>query len=986
MVGTWRGLTRFLIQVLSGAHSRRCASEKAVVEWSWTPNDAYFHAFPISTRIPSGVPLDLRCRSYQLPKGDSGADDRSVARVLDRLWRLSGGEGEAMVDQSAHHLLWAKKDKDGCFHPLLCHLIDVAQVAEGLWDHVLTDSIREHYCTLLGLSPEESRALLSFWIGLHDLGKASPAFQRRDTAAVERLTAAGLSFPKVFVRSRYGHGTVTARELDGLLQEETGLDMTVSRVVARTIGGHHGTWPLPVDIQGLSTSNLGGEDWAALRRELFAEMVALFAPRPVASHLTQEEENALVMLLSGLCVVADWVGSMETYFPFADLPVNPVHYARRAEDQAIHGLRQLGWVGWAPPAQPISFSRLFNDRFQPRPMQEAVIELAQSLNEPALVIIEAPTGVGKTEAALYLADHWAVTCQQRGLYVAMPTMATSNQMFGRVRDVLARRYPKSLVNLHLVHSQARWRDDVAALRLEAADEQEDGTVAAMTWFLPRKRTLLAPFGVGTVDQALLSVLQTRHFFLRLFGLSHKTVIFDEVHAYDTYMSTIFQRLLGWLRLLGTSVVLLSATLPKRTRRELVEAYSGKADTLPEDVHYPALTWATGHQTGVVPLERGDEPTVVLEWVEREPEAIAARLVAELSEGGCAAVICNTVGRAQQVYRAMKMADTAPAEHLVLFHARFPFAWRNAIEDRVLSAFGKDGQRPGRAMVVATQVIEQSLDLDFDLMVSDLAPVDLLIQRAGRLHRHTREGRPASCAQPRLLVARPTEVDGAPTFGSDVYVYEPYVLLRSYLALQGRERLTLPADTEMLIEAVYGDQEPPAELLTVHLSKVLAEAEQKMHRHEEEHVYKARQKLVPYAGADDLLGKRSLGLEEDSPELHEAFRALTRLGRPGISLVCLHSGPDGLNVEPDGSGPAVDLEEPPDAELTRQLAMHTVTVTHRSVFDCLSAQPLPGGWKDHPLLRDHRVAVFTDGLCGLGNSGYTLRLTREFGLEIERKEV
>jgi len=890
-----------------------------------------------------------------------------------------------MIDKPVHHLLWAKADEAGRFHPLICHLIDVASVARSVWDKALTEAPREHLANLVGLPPDESGRLLSLWIGLHDIGKASPAFQRRDTRAVERLRAAGLSFPKVFVRSRCRHSTVTAREVDRLLQEETGLATSHSRLVARALGGHHGTWPPAMEIQGLSTSDLGGEDWAAVRRELFAEMVALFAPPPVASDLTQEEENALVMLLSGLCVVADWIGSMETHFPFADLPIYPARYAGRAEDQAIQALKQLGWIGWTPPAEGLLFAQLFD--FQPRPMQQAVVDLAESLNEPALVIIEAPTGTGKTEAALYLADRWATACQQRGLYVAMPTMATSNQMFGRVQKVLAQRYPSSLVNLHLVHSQARWRDDVRALQLETLDELEEaGNVAAMTWFLPRKRTLLAPFGVGTVDQALLSVLQTRHFFLRLFGLSHKTVIFDEVHAYDTYMSTIFQRLLGWLRLLGTSVVLLSATLPTGTRRELVEAYSGKADTLPQDVHYPALTWATGHQTGVVPLERGDERTVVLEWVEREPEAIAARLVAELSEGGCAAVICNTVGRAQEVYRAMKMADMAPAEHVVLFHARFPFAWRNAIEDRVLSAFGKDGQRPGRAVVVATQVIEQSLDLDFDLMVSDLAPVDLLIQRAGRLHRHTREGRPASCAQPRLLVARPTEVDGAPTFGSDVYVYEPYVLLGSYLALQGRQRLTLPADTDMLIEAVYGDQEAPAELLTVQLSKVLAEAEQKMRRHQEEYVYKARQKLVPDAGADDLLGKRSLGLEEDSPELHEAFQALTRLGRPGISLVCLHSGSAGLTVEPDGSGPAVELDEPPDAEVTRQLAMHTVTVTHRPVFDCLSAQFVPRGWKDHPLLRNHRVAVFTDGLCVSGDCGYTLRLTREFGLEIERKEV
>ena len=892
-----------------------------------------------------------------------------------------------MPAKAPHQLLWAKKQQDSAYHPLICHLIDVAQVAQVLWDEVLTDSIREHYCTLLGLSREESRAVLSFWIGLHDLGKASPAFQRRDTPAVERLTAAGLCFPRVFVRSRCRHGTVFAKSVRALLQEETGLDSGLSTLVARALGGHHGTWPRPGEMHGLSTSDLGGEDWAAVRRELFEEMVALFAPPPVASDLTQEEENALVMLLSGLCVVADWVGSMETYFPFADLPVNPAHYARRAEDQAIHALRQLGWVGWAPPVQPISFSRLFNDRFQPRPMQEAVIELAQSLNEPALVIIEAPTGVGKTEAALYLADHWAVTCQQRGLYVAMPTMATSNQMFGRVQKVLAQRYPSSMVNLHLVHSQARWREDVRALQLETVDAlEESGNVAAMTWFLPRKRTLLAPFGVGTVDQALLSVLQTRHFFLRLFGLSHKTVIFDEVHAYDTYMSAIFQRLLGWLRLLGTSVVLLSATLPKQTRCELLTAYSGGKARLAEIASYPAITWAMGDRSGVVPLEGGGERVLEVRWIGREPQAIVERLRTELREGGCAAVICNTVGRAQELYKALRNADIVPSEDLHLFHARFPLAWRDDIEKVVLSAFGKGDHRPARAVVVATQVIEQSLDLDFDLMVSDLAPTDLLLQRAGRLHRHERGTRPAPLRLPQLLIAQRAQTGGVPDFGPDVYVYEESFLLRSYLSLQDRARLTLPSDTSPLIEAVYGEEELPANALTPELTQALLAAEQAMRRHEEKADRQALEKLVPRYDADDLLYQPSLGLEEESPELHEAFQALTRLGRPGISLVCLHSGPDGLNVEPDGSGPAVELDEPPDAELTRQLAMHTVTVTHRPVFDCLSAQPVPRGWKDHPLLRNHRVGVFTDGLCVLGDCGYTLRLTREFGLEIEREEV
>ncbi|HUS69611.1 MAG TPA: CRISPR-associated helicase Cas3' [Anaerolineae bacterium] len=888
-----------------------------------------------------------------------------------------------MAKEPLHHLLWAKKEENGRYHPLICHLIDVAEVAQALWDEVLTDSIRAHYCSLLDLPPEQARALLSLWVGLHDLGKATPVFQGGDRAALERLSGFGLKFPTRFVAQKPSHGAISAKVLAGLLESETGVSADLAKLAARAVGGHHGTWPLLLELQRLGERELGGDEWGEVRRHLLRELVGLLNPPSLGAFVPPGEENPLVMLLSGLCVTADWVGSMETYFPFSQTPIHIDEYIGHARTQAHRALQELGWAGWSPPTTPLSLENLCNVA-RPRPMQEAVIALAQSLKEPALVIIEAPTGVGKTEAALYLADHWAVTCQQRGLYVAMPTMATSNQMYGRVQQVLRHRYPDSLVNLHLVHSQARWREDVTALQLDTAEEAGGGKVAAMTWFLPRKRTLLAPFGVGTVDQALLSVLQARHFFLRLFGLSHKTVIFDEVHAYDTYMSTIFQRLLGWLRCLGTSVVVLSATLPKQTRRELLRAYSGRDAQFAEMASYPTITWTMGDQSGVVPLEKGEERVLALDWIGREPEAIVGRLRTELREGGCAAVICNTVGRAQGVYRALRSLEIMPREDLHLFHARFPLAWRDEIEATVLSAFGKNGVRPRRAVVVATQVIEQSLDLDFDLMISDLAPVDLLIQRAGRLHRHTREGRPASCAQPRLLVARPPEVDGTPAFEADVYVYEPYVLLSSYLALQGRDRLTLPADTEMLIEAVYGDQQPPAQLLTVQLSKVLAEAEQKMRRHEEEHVYKARQKLVPDAGADDLLGKRSLGLEEDSPELHEAFQALTRLGRPGISLVCLHRGPGGLTVEPDGSGPAVSLEEPPTAELTSQLAMHTVSVTPRPVFDYLRAQPVPVGWKDHPLLRNHRVAVFTDGLCALPGTHYTLRLTREFGLEVSKE--
>jgi len=901
------------------------------------------------------------------------------ARRLATLYRLAEIEPPPL-----YQLLWAKTSKDKTTtHPLICHLIDVAQVTLALWNDVLTGGIRAQFAEALGLDEDAAGRLIAFWAGLHDLGKASPCFQRKYEPTRDSLARAGLLFPEVFSRESCPHGTISADTLETLLETETDLPRRLAKKIARAVGGHHGVWPSPHDVQQLKSTQVGGEDWDAVRHDLLHAMSTLLAPSTVGQlGATRQEENVLLTLLSGLTSTADWIGSMEHYFPHAVEPVDLARYTKRATAQAHRALEELGWIGWQPPTGGVSFRDLF--QLKPRPMQEAVVGLAEQLDRPALVIIEAPTGIGKTEAALYLADHWAHFCQQRGLYVAMPTMATSNQMFRRVQEVLARRYPESLVNLHLVHSQARWSDDMKKLHLETADERQGGTVAAMAWFLPHKRSLLAPFGVGTVDQALLSVLQTRHFFIRLFGLSHKTVIFDEVHAYDTYMSTIFQRLLGWLHAVGASVLILSATLPAQTRRELLRAYAGTPDLPLPDVPYPALTWVMGDQTGVIPLEVPDNRTVRLEWIEREPEAIANRLAGELRDGGCAAVICNTVGRAQEVYQTLQSARIVPSDYLILFHARFPFAWRDEVEQKVLSRFGKAGDRPDKAIIVATQVIEQSLDLDFDLIITDLAPVDLILQRAGRLHRHARDSRPASLSAPRLLIATPGDGDGVPDFGRDVYVYEPYVLLRSYLTLTGRDQVTLPVETEALIEAVYGQEDPPAENLTSALAAALERARQRMQRHEEQHVYKARTRLVPSSQADNLLAQHSLPLEEDSPEIHEAFQALTRLIPPGVSLVCLHRTAAGLTLEPDGGGPVVDLTQKPGPDLTEQLARYTLKVTHQPVVRYFLAQPVPVGWRDHPLLRNHREVIFTDGGCPLVGTPYTLQLSRKLGLNIKKE--
>jgi len=885
-----------------------------------------------------------------------------------------------------HHMLWAKTDRsDEHTHALICHLIDVAAVTRALWDTALTSSMRNQLCNPLGLETDQAGRLLAFWAGLHDLGKASPAFQRLYERAKVLLEEKGLDFPRIFVRKACYHGTITARTLGSALEKCTNLARRPAARIARALGGHHGAWPIPGEMRKIRSTQLGGEEWNALRHRLTDDLVYLFHPPHVESlGGSLVEENTFLTLFSGLTVVADWIGSASKYFPYQEAPIDLQKYAQRSARQAHRALAELGWDGWEPPRERASFQALF-PRYTPYPMQQKIIELGAGLEGPAMVIIEAPTGSGKTEAALTIADQWAEQSQQQGTYIGMPTRATSNQMFGRFTRMLRHRYPGEVVNAQLIHGQARWSDNVRSLQLTSPGDEEAGAVVAMQWFLPRKRSLLAPFGVGTVDQAFLSILQTRHFFLRLFGLSHKTIIFDEVHAYDTYMNALFYRLLRWLRAAGTSVIILSATLPAKAREALLGAYAGTtADTSP-DVTYPAVSWATEGQVGTVPLQAPENRTVTLEWLQRSPEAIADLLAHRLKGGGCAAVICNRVRRSQEVYRALKKAQIVPKENLILFHARFPSVRRDDIEERVLSNFGKDPEdRPHKAIVVATQVIEQSLDLDFDLMISDHAPVDLLLQRAGRLHRHQRPDRPNSLSRPHLLVTKPALKDGLPDFGYDARVYEEYILLRSYITLRDRDNLALPGDTETLIEDVYGPEASAMNGLPDGWMERLKKTKEDMERTQRKEVSEARKRLVPPPEDERLLSMRNPMLAEEDPTLHRAYRALTRLGRPSISLVCLHRTANEVTLDREGEGTPVDLSKEPDAKLTEKLAKRAVSVSSYYVVKHFRGQEAPPGWREHPLLRHYRAAIFVNGRCSLDDTPRTLRLTPEYGLEIERK--
>ncbi len=909
-----------------------------------------------------------------------------------------------------HRLLWAKADrKTNMVHRLTFHMVDVGLAAQALWERALHPRLKQQLANWLGLTHEDAGRLIAFLASLHDLGKASPAFQdhpRMPASLKNRIMAelrtAGFAFrdrPSAEKHTRHEIlSTWSLRSAEGerLLCAGGGLPADLAGLIAQALGGHHGAWPRADRFSGnnLTASDKGGDEWVAARTELVKEMKQVFQPPAVAAFQPDTtSDNIRLTLLSAIFAAADWIGSDEKRFPFEEELLPLRSYVRHAR---LHAECAVKSIGWEPPAKMPDFA--FEDvfPFQPNDTQQEIMAALKQAPLPALAIIEAPMGLGKTEAAFAAYADWAKQYQAAGLYVAMPTTATSNQMHDRTKLFLSKQMGETVTPL-LVHSQALLRD--LPEQDDPVEEDDGDAAAAQAWFLPRKKSLLAPYGVGTVDQALMSVLQTKHFFVRLLGLSHKVVIFDEVHAYDAYMSELFERLLMWLRAVDASVIVLSATLPEKTRRKLVAAYAGDKKA-PPACSYPRLTFVGADgKPDAIPLTPPRAKTLRYDWLPRDVDAILKKLREKLSKGGCAAVICNTVTRAQEVFEAIQKLEgeekLCEDDNLILFHARFPMAWREEIEEKVKRKFGPgpdklqpNPDRPRRAVVIATQVIEQSLDLDFDVMISDLAPMDLLLQRSGRLHRHkvNARGDHENC----LWIAEPLVKDGLPQFDrGDTYVYQEYVLLRSWLVLKERDgwAIQIPDDVAGLVEGVYGDQELPT---TGKIKSALADAKQSLDRDQFGERAKARERRVTKPGNGELLWGDNLSLEEDDPTVHETFQALTRSDRPGLNVVCLHRINGQLHLDPEDSSPTYEISQAPDKRLVLELARRSVTIRRPQIEKYLLSEAHTNRtrsilvrWRRIAALRYHRVVIFENGACPLDGTPYTLKLDKsnQLGLQI-----
>ena len=595
----------------------------------------------------------------------------------------------------------------------------------------------------------------------HDIGKVSPTFYNKIMRAcsLEQISGANPDLEREW-GGHAGVSQLTARHLGA------------PEYVPEILGQHHGFSP---NVAGKRADDglFGGISWQQEREKLVASLQeSLGETWPQVISVSQAR------LLAGLTSVADWIGSGRHF-------ENPQDPWKEKIAQAVHD------AGFVPVSykQDLSFADVFG--FSPRQAQSALIEQVSS---PGVFVLEAPMGLGKTEAALYAAYRMLESGQASGIYFALPTQLTSNKIFKRFQSFLGNVLADDCKHRSLLLHANAWLFDT--------DMGEEGRPGG-AWFNHSKRGLLAPFAVGTIDQALMAAMNVKHGFVRAFGLAGKVVILDEVHTYDAYTSTLLDALVKLLRHLRCTVIILSATLNQERRQQLLACPTTSRD-------YPLITANTGkdnERVHEVSVPAGESRQYLLSLC--PDEALAVEQVLLRAEQGQQVLwIENTVKEAQQRYLDLAARAAELGVDIGLLHSRFTVEDRQRIEDKWVNLYGKAGwaQRLGRGRIlVGTQVLEQSLDIDADFMVSRFAPTDMLLQRLGRLWRHAETPR---CDKARieawLLAPELEEAIEAPqkSFGASAFVYSPYVLCRSLEVWKDITGIRLPGDIRELIERTY----------------------------------------------------------------------------------------------------------------------------------------------------------------------------------------
>ncbi len=796
------------------------------------------------------------------------------------------------------------------WHPVAWHLLDVAASVRAILEaRPLT---RKTGARLLQRADDEAVDLLTSLAVLHDLGKFAPCFQLKapecwpdELGDVDNYPLAGK-----------GHPT------DGWMMWEKGirkrLPISHAQLASRTLEplilasfGHHGR-PIAIHsrLQSLDTSLVDGPVTACLDA-----LLPLVCSGESLSTTSQPIDYRLASWwVNGLLTMADWIGSNATWFPYETSAMTATEYWDLAQTRATTAVREAGLMQ-ARSAERRSFSAL-TAKATATPMQRWAEDVPLP-HGPLLMILEDVTGSGKTEAAQLLVHRLMVEGRASGAYWAMPTQATANAMYFRQRDVIAQLFAADArPSLVLAHSQARihpqFRNDVlGSLRhghvdLEVAADDADAPASSAqcsAWLADNRRaSLVADVGAGTIDQALLGVLPSTFNTLRVTGLSDKVLVVDEAHAYDAYVSQELRHLLQLQSASGGHAIVLSATLREEDRRSLAAAWRsgiGRSSTpsvwTPSSSAFPLATVASGetedstetaiaaahnsaHRLGFSPLHSFDDACALVHQA--------------CSSGAAVAWIRNTVTTCMETAQALRGMGL----QVDVLHSRFTQGDRQRIEAELTRDFGyraTQATRSGR-VVLATQVIEQSLDLDFDVMISDLAPMDLLLQRAGRLWRHRHRDCERGSWSRRLHVLMPDPAEAptsawpAPLLPGTAYVYShANVLWNSAQLVASCPDVKIPEQSRWLIERAYGGDAIP-EVLDPRADRARG-------------TDSAQRETAKYLGIDIDSGYVGDGIKWTN-DLH----APTRLADASVTLRLARRGADGtLHAWCDGYEYVVD---------------------------------------------------------------------------------
>lgn len=796
---------------------------------------------------------------------------------------------ENELQEKLFGMLWAKSSP---YKSLRQHSLETGAVAQTLISEGCFRPLKSELAEYLNITEEEAVALAGYMASMHDLGKIHPAFE--GNGAVE--SAKKIIDENGIAKRRDGfrHELYGAKVLGRLWKDENIFPYDICIAFENVIRFHH-QQPKHNQCSGMMDKD---SLWSGIQKRMEKEMREMF-PVPVLNDVRNIDTACMIIL--GVIITADWISSGEIFSGMPD-ECDDETLVKRSKATVKDFLIKNNMIDFCIPDVK-NFVDLWPWMYAEgmRPLQSETEKMfAGGAEKPEAIIMEAPMGEGKTEAALYAAVKMAHLWDKTGFYVALPTAATSNQMWGRVNQMLQR---LKLPGAKLMHSMA-WMVDENTNSTFSGDCDNE---MADLWTAPMRKGLIAPFAVGTIDQVMLAVTKARFSVLRLAGLADKVLIIDELHAYDVYMRTMIIRLLQWCRALHIPVIMLSATLPVKSKIEFSEVYSCSTETFSNLKSYPLITAFYENMSGkTIPVQGSHQHLNIrirTKYILNNEIAVADFAECELKEkGGCICVLVNTVREAQTIGKLLK---ERLRKDVYVLHARFEAGRREELEKEITSLFGPDKtRRPERAILVATQILECSLDVDFDEMIIDLAPIDLLLQRIGRLWRHADTVRPGKIAEPIAIILTPADGD----YGSSKYVYDELLLKRTEERIKNTDSIFIPGDIPTLVNDVYEIDENDETAIEYQINESVKGSQ-------------AEQYLLPEPNPEQFCLDSQGNFLDFGDEDASFMPVKTRLGDPTAKVAMLHI---------DLYERAVKAQRP-DKKLAKEIMYHSITLRERMIL-------------------------------------------------------